>query len=1312
MTKLRIFKILTLFLAVLIGSIQGQNIISFLDEPYTDGVISCDDQPITLSIIPADDDSVKILVLEPYEDFGESPTGDNPADWKRFVDTLTTLGFFVDIVDSSADLSTLLPNYDVLILYGNPGRVFTSSELTAIQTFLSNGGGVLSVVRASAGDLSELDVHNPVLSLVGMSYSAPRTTVVDTLDVSGTHPIETSVERLTIYKPMPISASSSQQVIMTDGGDCIVAADSSLGGKIVACGEEHFFSNGLLSFGGIPVDWDAVDNKRFTLETIFWLSSGRTHPGCGLDTSASFLDIDGSTYYFSSPEFIWDGLNLTFAPAVEFWTSGTHSISCSIFDSCGHSQNFSFDLDFDVDIPRATLVSPPTGILISSGDTAVVFVQDYETSLDTSASYIVVDILDTFYLEFCSRPDGFGVIPPTGWSVGPHQICVHAEDSPDYCEPNNLDSCFTITMSEETLRVEIADVWTEGCSLVYAEVCVRSGDRYVKDLHLDNFAFYENGIQVFPPSLELLDACPSESAQVDIVLLLDFSTSMNDEVSLFFGSIPSFVAALGPMDYRISTVVFNGCPEQTWPDNGVWLINRTTFGSAFCSYDETGPDWWATDLTEFDCLYNAVVNDLYHWSPSMRGSGQEDQYGAIVRANENLDFRPDAAKVFILFTDERPIVESPPCPHGWGPDEASLDSIVQYCVDNDIIMLPVTPNDGEFVYAFGESPERAYYEGYYDLGPRTGGNWFYLWSDDYDSLAIQIGITIANLPCCYLFRYREEQFCRDYDTLVVNAFQTSTNFGVGDTFYSPPCPGGGEFFYPHPCGGITTCAYQDMYMALLGENENFAPVESTLVFAVNPGGYYHLSDDELSITNDTLHFVPSTSFNNGDTVCAALVAGFDSMGCPIFSDTCCFVVDLEPPYFTELYPPPDTVMGTTDFTASLRISDDLAGVRWSDVGNDNFEVFVNGVSVPFVAFSDHPYMNIGGFLLHNHDTVEICINDVPDDPTYDYCPPNLGDTCWQFSILILQGPIAQPILPYGISACRDQQIWLALSDSDGVDSSTIVLVVNSDTFTCSDSELTYRDDTLFFVPPENYWTNNETVSVSLIKADDIYGAELQSSPVSWQFYLDFEPPAAQMTTPDDSSGVMDMHQSIELELSDNLAGFRVPACTVSVDGVQYPLEQVLFNISMDSLTALTLFDPDNFDKIWLPGDTIHISAYLCDNPDTCGPNCSEFYWFFYLPPTEGCARMPNPYTPNDDNINDYCQFTFPGMYYSPGTIYIYDIHGVLVRKIEIDSGFSAKRKAIWNGKDSNGRNVPQGLYLYVIEVDGEVVCDGTVTVAR
>ncbi|MCD6418004.1 gliding motility-associated C-terminal domain-containing protein, partial [bacterium] len=1307
---------------VILINADAENILLHPIIPPVDGsVIACDDQTISFTVVPAGSTGVRILVFEPPSEIGESPSGYDAGDWGRFVDTLISLGFAVDIVPSSTDLSDVLNSYDIFILYGYPGRIFSSEEIDTVNSFLTSGGGIFSIVRAHAGDLSEIDVHNSILSIAGMNYSPPRLTIYDTISNITSHPLGEGITDISTYKPMPISSSAGQQVVITDDDECIAAADSSLGGRIFAAGEEHLISNGPLIFGGIPVCWDDFDNKQLVLNAVYWLSLGREHPGCGLDSSSITITIDGATYDLTSPEFSLEGNRLIFSPSSGFWTSGTHTISVHIEDSCGHNIDENYDAVFDVDPPIANLIYPPTGELLSSGDSAKIFVRDYETGIDTANCFIVVDDDDTFSLWETISDVGFAVLPYSGWSVGTHEICIHAEDSPDFCSPNILDSCFTVELTEDTLWVEIADNWVEGCTLVYTEVCVHSAHYYVKDLNLENFAFYENGIQVVPPSLEILNTCPSESAMVDIVLLLDFSTSMNDEVAMFFGAIPSFVAALGALQYRIACWVFNGCPGEL---DGVGLIARTDFSSSTCEYSATGPDWWASNLTEFNCLFRAVRNDMYTWPWSLRGSGTEDQYGAVVRANEALDFRDGALKAFVLFTDERPIVDSLNCSsplYSW--TDVGLDSIIAYCQANDIVLLPVTPEDGEFAYATGESPSRAYYEGYPIAAESTGGRWFYLYSDDYDSLATQIGVAIQSLPCCYLFRYRESQFCNDLNHLAVDVFDGDINYGRDDTVYVPPCPGWAEFVFPDSCGGITTCARQWTNMDIIAGDEYFQIDESSLIFEVSGYGVLTLENDELTLegTGDTLslNFTPSHDYENGDTVCTMLMQAFDTLGCPIAGDTCCFIVDLQPPVFFDIFPPPDTIMETVEITASIRIYDSIAGVRWEDVGNDNFTVIVNGETTNVFIYSDHPYMFIELTTLRNGDSVEICVDSIPDDPDYDYCPPNYSDTCWSFSIHLREGPIAEPIFPYGISACLGQEIWISITDSDGVDSSTIVAVFNGDTFRCSDEELSYINDTLFFRPPDDYWSDGETVFVQLIAADDIYGTALQS-PISWTFYIDYSPPLASIVVPDDSAYTLDEYQQIQISISDNLAGIEVDSSYVIIDDNIYTLAEVLSYISPDSLSGTIAFAPEQFGLRWYEGDTIEIFTHLCDSPDLCGPNCAEYRWVFYLPPPFGCGRMPNPFTPNGDGINDYVQFTFPGLIYKSATIYIFDLHNVLIAKINVPvenisaggGNFGAKELSRWNGRDNNGRPVPEGLYLYIIEVNGEIVCDGTVTVAR
>lgn len=101
-----------------------------------------------------------------------------------------------------------------------------------------------------------------------------------------------------------------------------------------------------------------------------------------------------------------------------------------------------------------------------------------------------------------------------------------------------------------------------------------------------------------------------------------------------------------------------------------------------------------------------------------------------------------------------------------------------------------------------------------------------------------------------------------------------------------------------------------------------------------------------------------------------------------------------------------------------------------------------------------------------------------------------------------------------------------------------------------------------------------------------------------------------------------------------------------------------------------------------------------------------------IPEEYNCFRAPNPFTPNGDEINDYCQFEFDGMGNSEGRICIYDMHALEVKSIAVPEGTNAKTKARWYGKDNDGNPLPQGLYIFTIESDGETVCEGTITIAR
>lgn len=95
-----------------------------------------------------------------------------------------------------------------------------------------------------------------------------------------------------------------------------------------------------------------------------------------------------------------------------------------------------------------------------------------------------------------------------------------------------------------------------------------------------------------------------------------------------------------------------------------------------------------------------------------------------------------------------------------------------------------------------------------------------------------------------------------------------------------------------------------------------------------------------------------------------------------------------------------------------------------------------------------------------------------------------------------------------------------------------------------------------------------------------------------------------------------------------------------------------------------------------------------------------------------CSHLPNPFTPNYDGANDFVQFTFEGITQKEATIRIFGSYGREIRKIYVPKGPDAKEKARWDGKNNDGHPMPNGIYLWTIECEGKIVCEGTTTLAR
>ena len=128
------------------------------------------------------------------------------------------------------------------------------------------------------------------------------------------------------------------------------------------------------------------------------------------------------------------------------------------------------------------------------------------------------------------------------------------------------------------------------------------------------------------------------------------------------------------------------------------------------------------------------------------------------------------------------------------------------------------------------------------------------------------------------------------------------------------------------------------------------------------------------------------------------------------------------------------------------------------------------------------------------------------------------------------------------------------------------------------------------------------------------------------------------------------------------------------------------------------------DSVWI------IVAQMCDNTQSCGPNCvtDALTCPRYIVAEFECRAHPNPFTPNGDGSNDVVYIQFPKMVFKDATVYIYDMQNVEIKRITVGEGHTY----VWDGTDSKGNPCRPGVYLYAVEVDGEIICTGSVVLAR
>jgi len=486
-----------------------------------------------------------------------------------------------------------------------------------------------------------------------------------------------------------------------------------------------------------------------------------------------------------------------------------------------------------------------------------------------------------------------------------------------------------------------------------------------------------------------------------------------------------------------------------------------------------------------------------------------------------------------------------------------------------------------------------------------------------------------------------------------------------------------------------------------------------------------------SVAPDTfqgaLFYNPDPLYDHGDTVVFTISSVYNELGCFTESDPCSFIVDDMYPDTIDVNPDHESFVDFTMIDSIWMVmEDDFVGINPESFDPNNTSITIN--STPLTGYTiDARIDGINPDTIFFHDvdalpgdTVEICIwdtYDAVDDSSF--CGANrTPEICYWFLVLA-DAPIAAVQHPAEntYSACVDQKIIFQLSTTAPMDSMSFELEIDSVVYDITEEWLWWDPDSqwIYWTPDDGWWQNGNQANVCLNTAANRVGQNFIDAPLCFNFWIDYQPPQITFISP--PMGVSDMLRDssprLVMRIEDPLSGLNEDSLWLYVEGDRVNIPPAQLENAGDGIWNLTL-TPEAAGIEFTPGDTISVEIKACDTPDYCAANCTTVTDSFIVEPKVTCLVAPNPFTPNGDNINDYTSFNYPHMYTEQAELVVFDIQNREVFRKEIgpvnDVTEYFKRK--WDGKDNNGELMREGLYIYVIKLEGEVICNGTVIIAR
>ncbi len=359
------------------------------------------------------------------------------------------------------------------------------------------------------------------------------------------------------------------------------------------------------------------------------------------------------------------------------------------------------------------------------------------------------------------------------------------------------------------------------------------------------------------------------------------------------------------------------------------------------------------------------------------------------------------------------------------------------------------------------------------------------------------------------------------------------------------------------------------------------------------------------------------------------------------------------------------------------------------------------------------------------------------DNDFDFDNPDdrqaaISDTHWCVVYNDIPPVIVVSIAPdssYVSCLCPEQSIEIEFQDEDTLISDMLVLEVNGTPYSTASSQVTWNpgfsghhfgSHYLYYIPDTaDCWSHGETVEACVRGVIDRWGNE--ATDYCWEFYMDFFPPVAWCIAEIDTNVDVAEFDSVVFHLDDVDAGVDPDEIILQVNQIVGGATQVhLYDIVSEPALR---YDAGSgtliLDLRYAAGlsigrdDSLFFSiAHTQDMAGICEENSLDDYYMCvkYIKPVTRCHASPQPFTPPPpaDGYNDEVIFDYPGRIDIDGVVKIYDMQGRQMAEI---FGRDA-HKFVWDGYDFNGVPVRPGVYIYVIEQGGEVLCSGTVVLAR